>query len=89
MFIFGIDNNIDAVIRKPVKDMVPAATYDDSAVFFELLTKDATQKIVELIEKARTAKAPFTIRYINKVTGKSLLFGWILVRKTGISRKVL
>lgn len=69
-FVLGIDNNIDAVIRKPVKDMVPAATYDDSAVFFELLTKDATQKIVELIEKARTAKAPFTIRYINKVTGK-------------------
>ena len=69
-FVLGIDNDINAVIRKPVKDMVPAATYDDSAVFLELLTGDATAKVVELIEKARAAKAPFTIRYINKITGR-------------------
>lgn len=69
-FTLGIDNDIKAMIRKPVKDMVPAATYNDDAVFFQLITEKATKETIELIERARSAKADFSIQYINRTTGR-------------------
>ena len=69
-YTLQINNDLQTVVRKPIKEMIPTPVYDDKVVFVELQTKDNSGKEFELMEKARAAKAQFSIRYINRVSGK-------------------
>lgn len=65
-YTLEINNELQAVIRRPVQDMIPEAEYDDKVVFMELIPRNHThEETVELLEKARAAKAPFTVRYVQ------------------------
>lgn len=63
-YTLEINNELQAVVRKPVQDMIPDAEYDDSVVFLRLIPKaKSSAQIVELVEKARAARAPFSLKY--------------------------
>lgn len=81
-----INNDLQAVIRKPVVDMIPNAEYDDTVVFMQLMDKDI-ETAVGLIEKARAAKARFGIRYY-KPAGDSRDNLHLIAGKTPIARIV-
>lgn len=65
-----INNKLQAIIRKPVKEMIPVPEYDDTVVFMELQTVDRSGKEFELLEKSRADGSQFTVRYVNYLTGK-------------------
>lgn len=83
-YTLEINNELQAVIRKPVVDMIPDAEYDDSVVFMQLMDKDV-EAAVGLIEKARAAKARFGIRYY-KPAGALHDNLWLVAGKTPIAR---
>lgn len=90
-FVLGIDNEINAVIRKPVKDMVPEVQYDDSIVFLSLIPDQKVGDMTALMEKARAAKAVFSVQYRNRITkqiqedcGNADL--WLFANHTPIAR---
>ena len=88
-----INNDIQAVIRKPVRNMIPEARYDDQVVFMELIPNQ-TQKIEDmaaLIERARASKANFSVVYRNRTTKevqKSISGAdlWLYANHTPIAR---
>ena len=83
-YTLEINNDLQAVIRKPVVDMIPDAEYDDSVIFMQLMDKDV-EAAVGLIEKARAAKARFGIRYY-KPAGALHDNLWLVAGKTPIAR---
>lgn len=83
-YTLEINNDLQAVIRKPVVDMIPDAEYDDTVVFMQLMDKDI-EAAVGLIEKARAAKARFGIRYY-KPAGALHDNMWLVAGKTPIAR---
>lgn len=71
-YTLGINNDIQAVVRKPIRNMIPEAQYDDHAVFMEL-KPNQSQKIEDmaaLIERARASNANFSVVYRNRITKK-------------------
>jgi len=89
-YVLAINNGLEAVVRKPVRDMVPEAMYDDTAAFLELVPNQKIADMVSLIEQARASKAVFSIRYRNRVT-KRVQAGcvgadlWLYANKTPIA----
>ena len=90
-YVLEINNNLQAVVRKSVRDMIPEKQQDDKAVFLELVPNQKIADMTSLIERARTSKAVFSIRYRNRITQavQSSCIGadlWLFANRTPIAR---
>ena len=76
-FTLDVSNEGNAVIRKPVREMIPKVEMD-STVLLELKNKSDVaglnyptgDKLLDKVEKARIAGSKFSIEYADKATGR-------------------